>query len=109
MVPFAAGQGVEDSTVTTPEDSWFGYDKVQHFTFSFLWVLSSQYVAVNKFGLDEDEAAPISVGSGAALGLIKEVRDRRQQNNRFSSRDLIADCVGLLCDLAVITGFEGRH
>ena len=102
MVPFAAGQGVEDSTVATPEDSWFGYDKVQHFTFSFLWVLSSQYVAVNKFGLDEDEAAPISVGSGAALGLIKEVRDRRQQNNRFSSRDLIADCVRLLCGLAVI-------
>lgn len=106
IVTCATGQNIQDSTEVILEDPWFGYDKVQHFTFSLLWVLSAQYVAVNKIGLTETEAAPISVGSGAALGLLKEVRDGKKRNNRFSVRDLIANGVGLLCGYAVINGFS---
>ena len=33
-------------------DSWTSFDKLQHFTFSFLWVLSTQYILVNKFEIE---------------------------------------------------------
>lgn len=84
------------------QDHWFGSDKVQHVAFSFLWVLSTQYIAVNKFNLDEKDAFPISFVSGASIGLLKEIYDERISNEHFSKKDLIADGLGLFLASAVI-------
>ena len=99
----------QDSTVveesTNRQDSWFAFDKVQHFTFSFLWVLSTQYILVNKMHLEETEALPLSLTSSAMAGLGKELYDARKPNGWFSRRDLAADGCGiLLATTIVLTG-----
>ena len=79
-----------------PADPWLAFDKVQHFTFSFLWTLGSQYTFVNKWGLSEEGALPLSITSGAAIGLAKEFYDWRVKPSRyFSRRDLVADGLGI--------------
>lgn len=83
-------------------DPWLGFDKVQHLTFSFLWTLSSQYAFVNKFGASEPRALPLSLASGATIGLSKEWYDRRYGSGLFSVRDLVADAVGLALAAGVI-------
>ena len=78
-------------------DRWLAFDKVQHFTFSFLWTLGGQYALVNKLSWSERDALPLSVGASAALGLAKEVYDVRASPSRyFSRRDLVADGAGIL-------------
>ncbi|MFQ6616195.1 MAG: hypothetical protein ACE5HZ_05435 [Fidelibacterota bacterium] len=98
--PVLSQEGGEDSLHV--EDRWLAFDKVQHVTFSFLWVLSTQYVAVNKFHLTEEEAFPVSVTSAAVTGLLKEIRDARRPDGYFSKRDLVANTVGLLLGSAVV-------
>jgi uncharacterized protein YfiM (DUF2279 family) len=83
-------------------DPWLGFDKVQHLTFSFLWTLSSQYAFVNKVGASEGRALPLSLASGAGIGLSKEWYDRRYGSGLFSVRDLVADAVGLALAAGVI-------
>ena len=79
-----------------PADPWLAFDKVQHFTFSFLWTLGSQYTFVNKGGLSEQGALPLSVGSSAAIGLAKELYDWRvKPSHYFGRRDLVADGLGI--------------
>lgn len=76
-------------------DPWLGTDKLLHTTFSFLWTLSSQYTLVNKIGLSEGQALPVSAASAAAVGLAKEFYDAETPGNRFSRRDLAADAAGI--------------
>ena len=87
---------------TTVQDSWIGFDKIQHATFSFLWVLGIQYIAVNKSGLDENEAFQISFSSSASLGFLKEICDRKKPGGHFCKKDLIANGLGLVLATAIV-------
>ena len=92
-----------DTALTAAYDPWTGFDKVQHMTFSFLWVLGSQYVLVNKAGWVEQHALPYSVGLTATLGLAKELYDWRISPSRyFSPRDVVADVVGIVAGIVII-------
>jgi hypothetical protein len=86
-----------------PADRWWALDKAQHLTFSFLWTLSTQYVLTDKVGWSDRAALPAAVGSGAAVGLSKELFDWRVgPTGRFSTRDLAADAVGILLAAGII-------
>lgn len=88
---------------TQTEDRWIAFDKVQHLTFSFLWTLGTQYVAVNKGRISEQHALPLSITSSAAAGVSKEVYDYRIGPTRyFSLKDLVADALGILLATGVI-------
>lgn len=100
VTPILAQDGGEDTLAV--EDRWLAFDKVQHATFSFLWLLSVQYVAVNKFDLSEQKAFPLSLSTAAALGILKEVYDSRQPGGHFSRRDLVANGLGLCLGSAVV-------
>lgn len=108
LLPTGAGAFRETGAISRPlhrqtEDSWFGFDKVQHLSFSFLWTLGTQYVVVNKVRLSEAQALPISISTSAALGLSKEVYDlHRGPQGLFSYRDLVADSVGILLAVGLI-------
>jgi len=93
LSPILAQHSIEDSI--NIQDSWFGMDKVRHITYSFLWVLTIQYIAENKFDLEKQEAFPISFFSTASIGLLKEIHDWKKPNNHFCLRDMIADGIGL--------------
>jgi uncharacterized protein YfiM (DUF2279 family) len=84
------------------DDPWFAVDKAQHLAFSFLWTLGTQYAIVNKVGLSERRALPISISVSALVGLAKEMYDLRMgPPHVFSFRDLAANAVGIL----LATGF----
>lgn len=88
---------------TRRRSPWLGFDKVQHLTFSLLWTLGGQYTFVNKAGLSEGRAWPLSAGLSAAVGVAKEVYDWRIGARRdFDTRDLVADAVGIALASALI-------
>ena len=88
---------------TALADPWLGRDKVLHAGFSFLITLSAQYVLQAKLDASRDEALPVSAGFALGLGLTKEVVDsRRPINPRFSTRDLVADAVGVALAVGLI-------
>ena len=84
------------------EDKWLAYDKIQHFTFSFLWTLSSQYVLVNNMNMYEQNALPCSVVSSLSGGIMKETYDMKQPNGYFSNKDIVANTLGILLAVIII-------
>ncbi|MEX0600135.1 MAG: hypothetical protein WD021_06500 [Rhodothermales bacterium] len=84
------------------EDRWIAVDKAKHVAFSFLWTLSTQYVAVNKGDLSEHRALPISVTTSAFIGVAKEYYDLQQPSGTFSRRDLVANALGILLGAGII-------
>jgi uncharacterized protein YfiM (DUF2279 family) len=87
----------------TLRDPWLGRDKVLHAAGSFLLTLSAQYVLTSKLDAEESTAVPISAGAAFSLGLAKEVADsRRPVRPLFSTRDLVADAVGVALAVGLI-------
>lgn len=86
-----------------PADRWWARDKAVHVAFSFLWTLSAQYVLVDKAGWTNRAALPVAAGSSAAVGLSKEWVDWQYGSPpQFSTRDLVADGVGIVLAVGVI-------
>ncbi|HKL88365.1 MAG TPA: hypothetical protein VJ884_05110 [Salinibacter sp.] len=85
-----------------PRDRWLGRDKVKHVVVSGLWTLSTQYVLVNKANWTEADALPVSVASGATIGILKELYDASRLTGRASGKDLVADAVGIGLAVGVI-------
>lgn len=103
--PPAARALTEPSPVApdTLRDPWFGRDKALHAGFSFLATLSAQYVLQAKLDASRDEALPIAAGVTFSLGLAKEIADsRRPVRPLFSTRDLVADAVGVALAVGLI-------
>jgi len=87
---------------TKYEDKWLAFDKVQHFTFSFLWTLSSQYVLLNNMNMYEQDALRYSVVSSLSAGIMKETYDMKQPNGYFSNKDMVANALGILLAVMII-------
>ena len=112
--PAAGAQVLADTTAAPPvatpppapprpADPWLGRDKALHAGGSFLLTLSGQYVLVNKGGVDEGDALPLSAGITLGLGVLKETADAsRSVRPLFSWRDLAADALGVLLAALVI-------
>ena len=90
----------EDSTKI--EDEWLAFDKVQHFTYSLLWTLSTQYVLANNMDMKEEDALPFSVISSLSAGIMKERLDMKKPKGYFSKKDMVANCLGILLAVVVI-------
>ena len=86
-----------------PQDKWFAIDKVQHFSYSCLVSLGTQYVLVNKMGKDETSALPISLGMSFSAGIAKELQDSKSKNGFFSRKDLVANTMGIIFSVIIIS------
>ena len=86
-----------------PEDKWFAIDKVQHFSYSCLVSLGTQYVLVNKMGKDETSALPVSLGISFTAGITKEIQDSKSKNGFFSRKDLVANTMGIIFSVIIIS------
>jgi putative lipoprotein len=73
-------------------DSWFGPDKLQHF-FSSAFVQSLAYGGLRRAGMEHGSALVGASATSAAVGVGKELRDRRTKGE-FSVRDLTWDMAG---------------
>jgi len=101
LISFSFSETVtQDSTIV--EDKWLAFDKVQHFTYSFLWTLSSQYILVNNMNFDERDAIHYSVLSSASAGVMKEMYDMQKPKGYLSKKDLFANSLGIVLACLVI-------
>jgi uncharacterized protein YfiM (DUF2279 family) len=86
-----------------PQDKWFAIDKVQHFSYSCLVSLGTQYVLVNKIGKDETSALPVSLGISFTAGITKEIQDSKSKDGFFSRKDLVANTMGIVFSVIIIS------
>ena len=86
-----------------PQDKWFAIDKVQHFSYSCLVSLGTQYILVNKMGKDETSALPVSLGISFTAGIAKEIQDSKSKNGFFSRKDLVANTMGIIFSVIIIS------
>jgi hypothetical protein len=94
-VAFTLRHDASLSSSPARKDRWWARDKAVHLVGSMLWTLSTQYVLVSKTTWTEGDALPVSVASGAAVGVTKELYDANRPSGTASVRDLVADAVGI--------------
>jgi putative lipoprotein len=74
-------------------DSWFGIDKLKHFLLS-AFVESVSYSALQAAHVNHRAAMGGAIGVTMAIGVGRELHDRRIPGNLFSVRDLTWDALG---------------
>jgi uncharacterized protein YfiM (DUF2279 family) len=82
-------------------DSWFGRDKLQHF-FTSAFVQSITYGSLRGTGMSHGSALVGASVTTAAVGVGKELRDRRVKGE-FSNRDLAWDAAGAVSMTALLS------
>jgi uncharacterized protein YfiM (DUF2279 family) len=75
-------------------DSWFGIDKIKHFFIS-AFIESVSYSALQAARVNHRTALTGAIGVSAALGVARELHDKRTPGNRFSYKDLTWDALGI--------------
>ena len=75
-------------------DSWFGIDKIKHFFIS-AFIESVSYSALQAAKVNRRPALAGAIGVSAALGVARELHDKRTPGNHFSYRDLTWDALGI--------------
>ncbi|HEU0014695.1 MAG TPA: hypothetical protein VFQ45_13500 [Longimicrobium sp.] len=75
-------------------DRLFGEDKLKHFFVSFM-ATSLAASGARAAGLDHDASLYVGAGAGAALGIRKELMDRRTPGATASFFDLAWDAAGI--------------
>jgi uncharacterized protein YfiM (DUF2279 family) len=79
--------------VAVVHDSWFSPDKVKHF-FMSAFIESVTYSALQAARVNHRPALGGAMGVTMAVGVGREIHDKRTPGNIFSVRDLTWDAVG---------------
>jgi uncharacterized protein YfiM (DUF2279 family) len=74
-------------------DSWFSPDKIKHF-FMSAFIESVTYSALQAARMNHRPALGSAIGVTMAIGVGREIHDKRTPGNIFSVRDLTWDAVG---------------
>jgi uncharacterized protein YfiM (DUF2279 family) len=90
----AANLVFAQAAVAVPhQDAWFGVDKIKHF-FMSAFIESVTYSALQAAKVKHRPALGTAIGVTMAVGVGRELHDRRIQGNLFSVRDLTWDALG---------------
>ena len=82
-------------------DSWFGIDKIKHFFIS-AFIESVTYSALQAAHVNRRPALAGAIGVSAAIGVAREIHDKRTPGNWFSYRDLTWDALGIGAGAAML-------
>jgi putative lipoprotein len=74
-------------------DSWFGADKIKHF-FMSVFVESVTYSALQAARVNHRAALSGAIGVTMAVGVGREIHDKRTPGKWFSYQDLTWDAIG---------------
>jgi uncharacterized protein YfiM (DUF2279 family) len=77
----------------TVHDSWFGADKIKHF-FMSVFVESVTYSALQAARVNHRPALAGAIGFTMAVGVGREIHDKRTPGKWFSYQDLTWDAIG---------------
>jgi putative lipoprotein len=83
-------------------DSWFGIDKIKHFFIS-AFIESVAYSGLQAAGVNRRPAVAAAIGITAAVGVAREIHDKRKPGNRFSYRDLTWGGLGIAAGATLVT------
>jgi uncharacterized protein YfiM (DUF2279 family) len=83
-------------------DSWFGIDKIKHF-FMSAFIESVSYSVLQAAHVKRRPALTGAIGVTAAIGIAREIHDKRTPGNWFSYRDLTWDALGIGAGAAMLT------
>ncbi len=78
-----------------PADKWFAKDKVDHAMSSVLLTASTMFVTRSELQWSESRSAVAAVSIPLVLGIGKEIYDKFHMNHVASSKDLVADIIGI--------------
>ncbi len=84
------------------QDFWFTRDKVQHFAACFFITYSSRLAATAILNFEKNAANVFAGGLSTFIGFMREVIDDHEYNNIFSTKDMIADMLGVLLALVIL-------
>jgi putative lipoprotein len=84
---------VYGQTAVAHQDAWFGIDKIKHF-FMSAFIESVAYSALQAARVNHRPALGGAIGVTMAVGISREIHDKRTPGNIFSVRDLTWDAVG---------------
>jgi uncharacterized protein YfiM (DUF2279 family) len=83
-------------------DSWFSPDKIKHF-FMSAFIESVTYSALQAARVNHRPALAGAIGVTMAVGVGREIHDKRTPGNIFSVRDLTWDVVGATAGAVLLT------
>lgn len=86
------------SPADPPPDRWLAEDKLRHLTASF--AATGMAYGAGRVALDRGPARAAAAATAIALGLAKEIADRRK-GGPFSLRDLAWDAAGVALGLTL--------
>lgn len=89
------------SSTEPPRDRWISEDKLKHFFASFA-VTSIAASGARAAGASVDQSVWVGAGTGASLGVWKELRDHGRSGETASLRDLVWDFAGVGAASAVL-------
>ncbi|MGC9513200.1 MAG: hypothetical protein ACP5D8_06150 [Fidelibacterota bacterium] len=93
-----------------PKDTWTGFDKWQHFSFSLLMTVQSGYVLSHEKGVfqaPDRQNRMISAGISFSFGMLKECLDmKRKPSGFFSWKDLVMDMGGTLAGVWILSAIN---
>jgi len=84
-----------------PADRFFGEDKFQHFFTSFL-ATSLAASGARAAGVSHRGSLLVGAGTGATVGVLKELHDARNPRETASALDLVWDAGGVAFASAIV-------
>lgn len=85
------------------QDFWFSRDKVQHVAACFFVTFSTRIAATAVLNVERKAANVMAGGIATFVGFVREVTDDYQYNNIFSGKDMVADLLGMLLAMLLLT------
>jgi uncharacterized protein YfiM (DUF2279 family) len=76
-------------------DSFFGEDKAKHFLVSACMTGMLSYAFALNQNLKVDKPLVAACSITLSMGVLKELRDRREKDNHFCFKDLLWDAIGV--------------
>lgn len=83
-------------------DSWFGMDKIKHF-FMSAFIESVSYSVLQAAHVKRRPALTGAIGVTAAIGVAREIHDKRTPGKWFSYQDLAWDAAGTAAGAVMLT------
>jgi len=94
LVGVALAVNIMFAQIAVTRDNWFGIDKIKHF-FMSAFIESVSYSFLQAAHVQRRPAMAGAIGVSAAIGVARELHDRRTPGNHFSYRDLTWDGLGI--------------
>lgn len=98
-----SGRAAARDSAAQFKDPWLGRDKASHLAMGLALVGFTYHLARLEGGMERVPARAAGLGTSVAVGLSKEVWDRRRPGGRFSYKDLVFDLAGAGLGLLIFT------